>query len=63
MRKIKPTAQYKRDFKREKRGQHKADLEKRLFIVFQLLTTDKPLPQSIHDHALSGNLKDFRDCL
>ncbi|MBM3467648.1 MAG: type II toxin-antitoxin system YafQ family toxin [Alphaproteobacteria bacterium] len=62
MRKIKPTAQYKRDFKREKRGQHRTDLEERLFIVFQLLTTDEPLPPSMHDHSLNGNLKDFRDC-
>lgn len=62
MRKIKPTAQYKRDFKREKRGQHRTDLEEKLFAVLKLLTIDKPLPQSMHDHSLNGNLKDFRDC-
>ena len=62
MRMIKPTAQYKRDFKREKRGQHKIYLEKKLFEVLQLLTIDKELPQSMHDHALNGNFKDFRDC-
>lgn len=62
MRMIKPTAQYKRDFKREKRGQHKTDLEEKLFVLLQLLTTDKPLPQRMHDHPLNGNFKDCRDC-
>jgi mRNA interferase YafQ len=62
MRTIKPTAQYKRDFKREKKGQHRAELEEKLFIVLQLLTADAPLPELMHDHPLNGKLKDCRDC-
>lgn len=62
MRTIKPTAQYKRDYKREKRGRHSVDLEEKLFIALRLLVADKPLPHRMCDHTLSGNLQDCRDC-
>lgn len=62
MRTIKRTAQFKRDYKREKRGQHRTDLDEKLYAVVQLLITDSALPERMHDHPLSGNLKDCRDC-
>ena len=62
MRTIKYTAQFKRDYKREKRGQHRAYLDDKLLTVVRLLTTDTPLPELLHDHSLTGNLKDCRDC-
>jgi mRNA interferase YafQ len=62
MRTIKRSTQYKRDYKREKRGKHGATLDDKLFAILQLLTIDKALPQSMHDHPLNGNFKDYRDC-
>lgn len=62
MRAIKYTAQFKRDYKREKRGQHRTHLDDKLLMVVQLLITDTPLPELLHDHSLTGNLKDCRDC-
>ena len=62
MRTIKYTAQFKRDYKREKRGQHRVYLDDKLLTVVRLLTTDTPLPELLHDHSLTGNLKDCRDC-
>ena len=61
MRTIKYTAQFKRDYKREKRTQHN-DLDKKLMLVIESLATDAQLPESLRDHHLSGNWKDHRDC-
>jgi len=62
MRTIKYTAQFKRDYKREKRGQHRINLNDKMLAVMLLLTTDTPLPELMHDHPLTGRLKDCRDC-
>ena len=62
MRTIRRTAQFKRDYKREKRGQHRATLDDELFTIVQLLIIDAKLPELMHDHSLTGNLKDCRDC-
>jgi len=58
MRTIKRTAQFKRDYKREKQGQHRVTLDNKLFKIIQLLVIDAKLPESIHDHFLTGKLKD-----
>ena len=62
MRTIRRTAQFKRDYKREKRGRHSAALDDDLFTIVQLLVADVKLPELMHDHSLTGNLKDCRDC-
>jgi mRNA interferase YafQ len=62
MRTIKYTAQFKRDYKREKRGQYKKILDDELLSIVQLLVVDVKLPDILHDHSLNGNLKDCRDC-
>ena len=61
MRTIKYTAQFKRDYKREKRTQHR-DLDKKLMLAIESLATDAQLPESLRDHCLSGSWKDHRDC-
>ena len=62
MRTIRWTAQFKRDYKREKRGRHRTTLDNDLLTIIQALVTDANLPESVHDHSLTGNLKDCRDC-
>jgi mRNA interferase YafQ len=61
MRTIKYTAQFKRDYKREKRTQHN-DLDKKLMLAIESLATDTQLPENLRDHCLSGSWKDHRDC-
>lgn len=58
MRTIKRTTRFKRDYKREKRGQHRTTLDDELFTIVQLLIIDAKLPELMHDHSLTGNLKD-----
>lgn len=62
MRTIKRTTLFKRDYKREKRGKHRICLDDQLLTIVNLLTLDSKLPESVHDHPFTGNLKDFRDC-
>jgi mRNA interferase YafQ len=37
-------------------------LDAALMAAVSLLATDRPLPEKLHDHALSGEWKDHRDC-
>ncbi len=62
MRKIEHTSQFKRDYKRETKGQHRATLDAELMSIIKALMTDKPLQLHHHDHALTGDWKDHRDC-
>lgn len=62
MRAIEWTGQFKRDFKRETKGQHRVALDDDLFPVIDMLADDQPLKSRHRDHALSGNWKDHRDC-
>ena len=62
MRQIEWTTSFKRDFKRESRGQHKASLDIDLETVLLLLVADEPLPERYVDHPLSGEWDDHRDC-
>lgn len=63
MRTIKHTAQFKKDFKREKKsGHHQSSIESDLVSIVKLLASDQVLPMRNHDHALIGNWKDHRDC-
>ena len=56
------TNQFKRDYKREKRGRHRATLDADLAAVLSALLADIPLAPRRRDHALTGNWKDCRDC-
>jgi len=62
MRRIKPTARFRRDFKREKKGPHGSRLDALLTDVTDLLAADTPLPVRFRDHPLSGIWNDCRDC-
>jgi mRNA interferase YafQ len=62
MRRIERTNAFLRDFKREKRGHHRRDLEALLTVALSLLAEDKPLPERNRDHALVGEWRDHREC-
>jgi mRNA-degrading endonuclease YafQ of YafQ-DinJ toxin-antitoxin module len=47
MRRIERTDAFRRDFKREKSGQHRRELEPMLTFAVSLLAEDKPLPEKI----------------
>lgn len=62
MRKIDPTGQFRRDYKREAKGQHRTTLDADLVLVLEALARDQPLEPRHRDHALTGEWKDHRDC-
>ena len=61
MRRIEPTTAFRRDLKREKRGQHR-NLDQIVAEVIRLLASDMALPERNRDHALSGTWTGFREC-
>lgn len=62
MRRIEYTGQFRRDYKREAKGQHRATLDAELMPVVKALACDHPLEPRHRDHALTGDWKDHRDC-
>ena len=56
------TGQFKRDYRREAKGQHRTTLDADLFPVVDLLANDMPLEVRRRDHPLTGDWKDHRDC-
>jgi len=62
MRTIEYTSQFRRDYKREAKGQHRQALQTELSAVVDALANDAPLDPRQRDHALTGDWKDHRDC-
>ena len=62
MRTIKYTKRFKRDYRREKSGQHSKKLDALLSDVLDILAKNKPFPHRYFDHPLTGEWKDHRDC-
>ena len=62
MRRIEYTATFRRDFKREKRGQHRRDIDSIISDIVSLLAEDKTLSEKNRDHGLSGDWSDHREC-
>jgi mRNA interferase YafQ len=62
MRTVEYTNRFRRDYKREKSGQHGRILDAVLIEVVNLLAADISLPRRNFDHALSGEWRDHRDC-
>ena len=62
MRTISRTSKFKKDYKREARGIHRATLDADLLAAISLLATDSPLPPRFRDHPLAGEWRDHRDC-
>jgi mRNA interferase YafQ len=59
---IKPTLQFRSDFEREKKDARDHCLDLTLVSVIDRLAANLPLPARCHDHPLSGNFEDCRDC-
>lgn len=62
MRTIEYTTQFKRDYKREKKGRHRKTLDKMIEDVVTLLADDGVMPARYSDHPLTGEWDDHRDC-
>ncbi|MGA2388834.1 MAG: type II toxin-antitoxin system YafQ family toxin [Candidatus Sulfotelmatobacter sp.] len=62
MRRIELTSVFRRDFKREKRGQHRRDIDSLVSDVVSLFAEDRPLSDKHRDHSLSGQWDDHREC-
>jgi mRNA interferase YafQ len=62
MRTVKYTGRFKRDYRREKSGQHGKTLDTLLMAVVNLLAADTALPRRNVDHPLTGEWSDHRDC-
>ena len=62
MRTIERTSQFKRDYKRESNGRHRATLADDFTAILTALANDQPLVEIYRDHALTGKWKDYRDC-
>ncbi len=59
MKKLKPTTQYKKDYKRYRKNPTKV---KKLFDILDLLRLEKPIPEENKPHPLTGNFKDHMEC-
>lgn len=62
MRTIDRSSAFKRDYKRESKGRHRATLDDALKPVLLALATDQPLDAHCRDHDLSGNWAGYREC-
>lgn len=62
MRTIDRASSFKRDYKREAKGQHRATLDSDLKSALVALATDQPLDTKYRDHDLSGDWADYREC-
>lgn len=62
MRTIEPSGRFKRDLKRELKGQQRLVIADELDELIALLAADVMLPAHHRDHALTGDWKDHRDC-
>src|SRR3546814_6574345 len=61
MRTIDRSTRFKRDYKRESKGRHRATLDADLLPVLAALATDTPLDPKYRDHDLSGDWAGYRD--
>ena len=62
MRAIDRSTAFKRDYKREAKGRHRANLHKTLMPVLLALVTDETLHSHLRDHELSGEWHGYREC-
>ena len=62
MRTIERSTAFKRDYKREAKGRHRATLDADLMPVLAALADDTPLEPRHRDHDLSGDWAGYRDC-
>lgn len=62
MRTIDRASAFKRDYKREAKGHHRATLDGDLIPILKALVNDQPLAAKCRDHDLSGDWASYREC-
>jgi mRNA interferase YafQ len=62
MRTIERSSAFKRDYKREAKGQHRAILDAGLVPILMTLADDQMLETKHRDHELSGDWSGYREC-
>ncbi|MBK1619932.1 type II toxin-antitoxin system mRNA interferase toxin, RelE/StbE family [Lamprobacter modestohalophilus] len=62
MRAIDRPSSFKRDYKREAKGQHRATLDADLMPALKALVVDQPLEARYRDHDLTGDWSGYREC-
>lgn len=62
MRAIERPGSFKRDYKREAKGQYRAVLDSVLVPVIKALVMDQPLAPRLRDHDLTGDWVNHREC-
>jgi mRNA interferase YafQ len=62
MRALERSSAFKRDYKREAKGRHRATLDADLVFILTALVDDQPLAPQYHDHDLIGDWKGYREC-
>jgi mRNA interferase YafQ len=62
MRTIERSSAFKRDYKREAKGLHRATLDADLVPLLMALANDQALDPRFRDHDLSGDWSGYRDC-
>ncbi len=62
MRTIERSTAFKRDFKREAKGQYRSSLNSELGPVLSALLNDAPLAAKYRDHELAGDWVGYREC-
>jgi mRNA interferase YafQ len=62
VRTIERSSAFKRDYKREAKGQHRATLDDALKSVLLALASDQPVDGRYRDHDLSGDWSGYREC-
>jgi mRNA interferase YafQ len=62
MRTIERSSSFKRDYKREAKGQHRKTLDSSLSPLLIALADDQPLEPRYRDHDLSGDWVEYREC-
>lgn len=59
MKQLKPSSQYKKDYKRIRNNPNKVE---KLNHILKLLANEEPIPQENYPHMLSGNYKGYMEC-
>jgi mRNA interferase YafQ len=62
MRTIERPVTFRRDYKREAKGQYRAVIDTELPAILIALANDRPLDAKYRDHALGGNWSGHREC-
>ncbi len=62
MQTIERSSAFRRDYKREAKGKHRATLDANLESVLVSLANDQSLEDRHRDHDLSGNWAGYREC-